>query len=239
MPAIPLKSELDVGPGRVAVLERIMTQVITVVGHRAAVKQLEKADRHVAVNLRHPARADLELGMKPVAAFVGVVIPGAGVLLQSLPFVPTVQVAAIGAVNHPFVEVRPVEVFSELPRQHDVGVEVENPVLGTDLVEPALNHPGLVERPVAAMIVRKHMVDRVLPAYRPRFLVVGRRDDDQIVEKWQVFGQGGREKIAVPNTDDHRFDSHLRISPITMKCCDNEQEHHVSADQCDQKIKQS
>ena len=57
-------------------------QVIAVVGHRAAVEELEEADRHVAVNLRHPARADLELGVKPVATFVGVVIPGAGVLLS-------------------------------------------------------------------------------------------------------------------------------------------------------------
>ena len=53
----------------------------------------------------------------------------------------------------------------------------------TDLVEPALNHPGLVERPVASMIVREHVVHRVLPADRPRLLVVGRRDDDQIVDE--------------------------------------------------------
>ena len=34
----------------------------------------------------------------------------------------------------------------------------------TDLVEPALNHPRLVERSVPTMIVRKDMVDRVLSA---------------------------------------------------------------------------
>ena len=124
MSAIPLEGELDVGPGRVAVVERVVAQVIAVVDHRRAMEELKEADRHVPMNLRHPARADLELGVKPVAALMGVIIPGAGVLLQSLPFVPAGQVAAIGAIDRPFVEVRPVEVLSELPRQHDVGVEM-------------------------------------------------------------------------------------------------------------------
>ena len=95
VPPIPLEGKLDVGPGRVAVLKRIMTQVITVVGHRRTMKELEKTDGHVSMNLRHPARADLKLGVKPVTTFVGMVIPGTGILLEPLPFVPAGQIAAI------------------------------------------------------------------------------------------------------------------------------------------------
>ena len=73
--AVPLKGELNVGAGRVTMLKRIMTQVIAVFGHRRAMEQLEETDRHITMNLRHPARADLELGVKPVAAFVGMIIP--------------------------------------------------------------------------------------------------------------------------------------------------------------------
>ncbi len=104
VPAIPLKGELHVGAGSVAMVERVIAKVIAVVDDRRAMEQLEEADRHVPMNLRHPARTDLELGMKPVAAFMGVIIPGTGVLFQPLPFVPSDKIAAVGTVDHPFVE---------------------------------------------------------------------------------------------------------------------------------------
>ena len=113
VPAIPLQGKLDVGPGRVAVLERIIANVVAVVDQCRPVEKLEEADRHVTVNLRDPPRTDLELRMEPVPALVGVIIPGTGVLLEPLPFVPTDQIAAVGAVNRPFVEMGPVELTCE------------------------------------------------------------------------------------------------------------------------------
>ena len=48
----------------------------------------------------------------------------------------------------------------------------------------------------------------VPPADGSRLVVVGRRDDDQIVEERQVFGQRRGEEIAVADADRDGFDSH-------------------------------
>ena len=72
-----------------------------------------------------------------MTTLVRVVIPGTGILLESLPFVPAGEIAPICAIDRPFIEVGPVDVLAKFPRQHDVGVEVQDPLLAADLVEPA------------------------------------------------------------------------------------------------------
>jgi hypothetical protein len=147
--------------------------------------------------------------MKPVSAFVGVVIPGSGVLLESLPLVEAEEVASVGAIDFSFVEVCPVEVLAELTRQDDVGVEVENPVLAADLVEAAIDHPALVERAAATMVVGQDMVNGVPTTDGSRLFVVRRRDDDQVVDEREIFRQCGREKVPIANTDLDNLNSHF------------------------------
>jgi hypothetical protein len=153
VPAVPLQRELNVGPGRVAMVRRVDPLMVAVLDHLRAVKELKEPDRHVPVELRDPPRPDLKLRVKPVAALVGMIVPGTGILLQSRPLVETGKVAPIRAVDSSFVEVSPFGELAELSRQNDVGVEVENPVLAADLIEAALNQPSLVERAVARVVV--------------------------------------------------------------------------------------
>ncbi len=49
IPPVPLERELHVGPGRVAVIERIAFLVKPAVDHRGAVPELEETNRNVAV----------------------------------------------------------------------------------------------------------------------------------------------------------------------------------------------
>lgn len=94
-----------------------------------------------------------------MSAFMGMVVPAAGILLEPVPFGLAGQVAAVGAVDDSLIEMSPVEVLAELARQHNVGVEVENPAGGADLVEAALNHPRLVELAVPPVVLGQDMVN--------------------------------------------------------------------------------
>ena len=104
VPPVPLKGKLNVSSRRVAVMCRDNSLVIAVDCQRRPVEELEEADRHETMQLRDPARTDRKLGMEPVPALVGVIIPGARVLLETLPFIPACQVAPVGAVDRSLVE---------------------------------------------------------------------------------------------------------------------------------------
>src|SRR5262249_47273826 len=63
VPAIPLQCKLDVGSGGVAVVKRVISDVVAVLDQRRPVKELEETDRHIAVKLGDPPRANLKLRM--------------------------------------------------------------------------------------------------------------------------------------------------------------------------------
>ncbi len=179
---------------RIAVLDRIAPHVVAAIAHGRSMEKLEESDRAVTVDLRHPSRAERALRMEPVPAFVSMVIPGPGILLEAFPFVPADQVATIGAVDRAIVEVGPVEVLAKLTGQDDVGIKVKNPILAANLIQPALNHPSLVERAAAAMVIGEHVMDRMPAANLDRLLVVRRRDNHQVINESQVFGERGGQK---------------------------------------------
>ena len=85
---------------------------------------------------------------------------------------------------------------------------MQDPIPRSDLVEPALDHPCLVERPVATVVVGQNVVHRVLAADGARLSIIGSRDDDEIVDQGEVFNDCGGEEIAVPDADGDSFDSH-------------------------------
>ena len=179
--AVPLETELHVGPGGVAVVDWVVADVIVVLQHLRAVEKLEGADRRVPVNRADQPGHHRVLGMEPVAHLVRVVIPAARVPLECLPFLPADDPLPVRAVNAPLVEVCPFEHPAELPRQYDVGVQVQDPVLAADLVEAAIDQPGLVERAAAAVVLGEDVVDVVPAADRAGFLVVWRGDHDKVI----------------------------------------------------------
>src|SRR4051794_13999486 len=114
MAAIPLQGELDVGPRGVAVVGRIDALVVSMLGHRRAMQELEEPDRNITMYRRDPARAYLKLGVEPVAALMGMIVPGPCMMLEPLPLVPTRQIAAVNSIDCALVEMCPVEVLPEL-----------------------------------------------------------------------------------------------------------------------------
>jgi hypothetical protein len=89
---------------------------------------------------------------------------------------------------------------------------VQDPIPRGDLVEPALDHSGLVEWPVATVVVGQNVVYRVLAADGTCFGIVGRRNNDEVVDQWEVFSDCGGKEIAVPDADGDYFDSHGEVS---------------------------
>ena len=65
------------------------------------------------------------------------------------------------------------------------------------------------------MIAGEHVMHRMPSTDPNRLVVVRRRDDDQVVDKAQVFGQRRGEEIPIADADCHRFDSHnTRLPPF-------------------------
>ncbi len=136
---------------------------------------------------------------------ISVIVPAA-VVANLAPRFPTNHVAAIGAVDCSFIEMRPVEVLPEAAGENDVGVEVEDPVVRPDLVNRPLDQPRLVERPIAAVLFGKDVPDRHLLAHAARLVIVGRRHDDEVVDKTAIDTGALLEEIAVTDTDCDRLD---------------------------------
>ncbi len=157
--AVPLQCELNVGSGCIPVAVSVRLLMISASHGIAAVEKLEEPDRNVPVELTDPARAHLQFRVKPVPAFMGMIVPGAGVLLESLPLVPSDDVTAIRSIDFSLIEVRPVDELAEFSRQYDVGVEMQNPVLSPDLVEGSIDHAALIERSAALVFVGKDMMN--------------------------------------------------------------------------------
>ena len=123
VPAVPLERELDVAAGGVAVVVRVLAQVIPAVDHRRAVEELEEPDRDVPVVDRHVPVADGGAGVEPVDRLVPVIVPTPAIA-DPAPLVPAVHVTTVDAVEAVLVEVRRVEEAPEFARQDDVGVQV-------------------------------------------------------------------------------------------------------------------
>ena len=135
VPPVPLQGKLDVGASCVAVFERVLSQVVPVVVDRRAMEELEKPDRYESVNLRDPARAHRKLGVKPVPALMSMIIPCSGILFEPLPLFPAGEITAVGPIDRALVEVGPLQIRAELARQDDIRVEVEYPVMSSNLIE--------------------------------------------------------------------------------------------------------
>src|SRR5262249_3526728 len=140
--------------------------------------------------------------------FPPMIVPSSLNLLEPLPGIPADEVLAVGAVDRPLVEAGPVELVPELPRPHDVGLEVEHPVPRRNLVESPLDHPRLVERTAPAVLLGEHVVDRVPAAHAPRLLVVRDRDDHPVVEQVLVLAGGDLEEVTVADADGDHSESH-------------------------------
>ena len=218
MAAVPLQSELDIATSRIAVLDRVAPQVVAAIGQGRSIQKLEISNGAVAMDLRHPSRAEQALRMEPVPALVSMVIPRPGILLEPFPFVPADQVAPIGAINRSLVEVGPVEVLAKLTRQHDVGIEVKNPIVAANLIESPLNQPSLIERPIPPMVIRKHIMGRMAGKTE----IVSWSSGDVTTTKCRPgpSSRGGsrRRSHHIPHRHKRIQDSLMfRTSPITSK----------------------
>ena len=115
-------------------------------------EELKSPDRRIAVHRANQPAHHRVLGVKPVPHLVRVVVPAVDRAFERLPFLPADDPLPVGAVDASLVEVRPVEQPAKLPRQHDVGVEMENPIASADLVECPIDQPRLIKRSAAAMV---------------------------------------------------------------------------------------
>src|SRR5262245_2129546 len=114
--------------------------------------ELEVADGHVPMQVTHPAAHRRILGVPPMAATRGVIVPTVWMGLQPVAGYPANHVLPIGSIDALVVEMRPVNHLPEFAREDNVRVEIENPVPAADLVNGALNEAILIERPVSRAV---------------------------------------------------------------------------------------
>jgi hypothetical protein len=213
MAAVPLQGELDVGPRRVTVVERIPFQVKPAVNRCGAVPELEEADGHIAMRSRHVTSTDWGPRRETLSAAVPVIVPSSAVPNRS-PRIPSDDTAPVDAVDRSFVEVRPFEILAKAMREDDVGVKVNNPILTPNLVNCPLDQPGLVKQPTPAMFLGEHVADRHFLAHPARLVVVGRGHDNEIVDQNSGDASRFRKEVAVSHTNCDCLDSQSD-SPVT------------------------
>jgi hypothetical protein len=140
---------------------------------------------------------------------MGMVVPGPGVLLELLPAIEAHKILPIEPMQAIGVRVGPVEIPSEFAGKDDIGVEMQDPIVPTDLIQAAVDKSTFVESaPVTLVIVADDAMDRMPPTYRLSLLIIATRDDHDPINQGEILGQRVCKEVGISNAYCYALDLH-------------------------------